>query len=84
AMAARLPAASTRVGDVADIVSAANRPFLAADEPALADALARLIADPALRAAVGAANHAKVAADYDFAKTAAAYRAIYEAAMRRA
>ena len=86
AMAARLPAVSTRVGDVAEIVADENLPFLApaADEAALGQALAQLIADPALRAAIGAANRAKVAADYDFARTAAAYRAIYDAAMRRA
>jgi glycosyltransferase involved in cell wall biosynthesis len=83
AMAARLPAAATRVGDVAEIVSDANQRFLAADEAGLGRALAALIADPALRAEVGAANRAKVAADYDFAATAAAYRAIYDAAMRR-
>ncbi|MFC3712376.1 glycosyltransferase family 4 protein [Sphingoaurantiacus capsulatus] len=85
AMAANLPAASTAVGDVAEIVAAPNRPFLAppGDEPALGMALARLIGDANLRASVGAANRAKVAADYDFAGTAARYRAIYEAAMRR-
>lgn len=82
AMAARLPAASTAVGDVAEIVSEPNRPFVATDEAGLAPALARLIADPALRASVGAANRAKVAAEYDFANTARAYRAIYEEAMR--
>ena len=84
AMAARLPAASMAVGDVAEIVSAANRDLLAApgDEAALARALARLIVDPALRSGVGSANHGKVSAEYDFATTAASYRAIYEEAMR--
>lgn len=82
AMAARLPAASTRVGDVAEILSPANQRFLAADEVGLGQALAALIADPALRAEVGSANRAKVAADYDFAATAAAYRQFYEAAMK--
>ena len=85
AMAAGLPAASTAVGDVAEIVSEANRPFLAAlpEETRLADALARLIADADLRRRVGAANRAKVAAEYDFAKTAATYRSVYEDAMTR-
>jgi glycosyltransferase involved in cell wall biosynthesis len=84
AMAARLPAAATAVGDVAEIVADANRPFLAApaDEAGLAQALARLISDAGLRRAVGAANHAKVATEYDFATTARTYRAVYEAAMR--
>lgn len=85
AMAAGLPAASTAVGDVAEIVAATNRPFLAApgDEPGLGRALGRLIADPGLREAVGRANRAKVAAEYDFGRTAATYRSIYEAAMGR-
>ena len=72
-------------GDVAEIVSENNRPLLAppGDEAALTAALARLIGDAGLRAAVGAANRTKVAAAYDFAATAARYRAIYEAAMQR-
>ena len=84
AMAAGLPVASTAVGDVVEIVGTANRRFLApaADEAALGAALAALIADPALRAALGAANRVKVAAEYDFAATARAYRTIYEEAMR--
>jgi len=84
AMAARLPAAATAVGDVAEIVALANRPFLAAptDEPALGQALARLIVNPALRAELGAANRAKVTAEYDFATTARSYRTIYEEAMQ--
>jgi len=84
AMAAGLPAASTAVGDVAEILSTANRPFLAApaDEAALGRALGRLIADADLRASLGAANRAKVAGEYDFARTAATYRAVYEGAMR--
>jgi hypothetical protein len=36
-----------------------------------------------LRASVGAANRAKVAAEYDFAGTVRAYRTIYEEAMQR-
>jgi glycosyltransferase involved in cell wall biosynthesis len=84
AMAARLPAASTAVGDVAEIVAEPNRRLLVpiADEAGLAAALAELIADPALRARLGAANRAKVEAEYGFADTAATYRALYEAAMR--
>ena len=84
AMAAGLPAASTAVGDVAEIVAEPNRAYLASpgDEPALAHALAALIVDPELRATLGAANRTKVAAEYDFAATARTYRAIYERAMR--
>jgi L-malate glycosyltransferase len=51
AMAAGLPAASTAVGDVAEIVSDANRPFLAAtsDEAGLSGALARTCARASAR-----------------------------------
>ena len=85
AMAAGLPAVSTRVGDVAEIVAPDNAPFLAAptDEDALAAALARLLADPALRAAVGQANRAKVAAQYTRAAMIARYEAVYSAALGR-
>jgi L-malate glycosyltransferase len=84
AMAAGLPAASTAVGDVREIVADANRAFLVepADEAGLAQALGVLIGDPALRATLGAANRSKVASEYDFSATAHAYRAIYEEAMR--
>lgn len=85
AMAAGLPAASTAVGDVEEIVSEPNRRFLAppGGESSLGAALAQLIGSDRLRADIGAANRAKVAAEYDFSRTAAAYRTIYEAAMRR-
>ena len=44
AMAAGLPVASTDVGDVANMVAPANRPFVVADEQGLADALETLMA----------------------------------------
>lgn len=83
AMAAELPAVSTCVGDVAAIVAESNRAFLAApaDETALAAALARLLADPQLRANLGAENRAKVAAEYTRDHMVETYRALYDAAM---
>lgn len=85
AMAARLAVVSPRVGDVEAMVSAENRPALAApgDDRALAEALARLAADPALRARIGAANRARAEADYDETAMVAAYRRVYADAMGR-
>lgn len=85
AMAASRPAVSTRVGDVAEIVGDAGAAFLADpdDETALAGALARLIADPALRAAAGTANVARVARHYTKAAMVTRYASIYGAAMGR-
>jgi glycosyltransferase involved in cell wall biosynthesis len=80
AMAAGLPAASTDVGDVRDILSEPNRALIG-DEAALASALTRLIAEPGLRAELGACNRARVASEYSAARMIDTYRAIYEAAM---
>ena len=54
------------MGDVAEMVSEENRPYIAAqgDDAALSQALAALVADPALRQRLGAANRARAAADY--------------------
>ncbi len=62
AMAARLPAVSTDVGDVAAMVAPANRPFVVPQqsEGAFADALARLVAEPETRHIVGEANRQRV------------------------
>lgn len=79
AMAAGLPVAATAVGDIAAMVAEPNRPFLAerAPEP-LAAAIGTLLADPALRERVGAANRARAEAAYDqeamFATHAALWR----------
>ena len=85
AMAAGLPVVAPRVGDIASMVAPENLPFLAdwRTEIELRDRLAPLIADPALRASVGAANRARAAALFDEDAMIAAYARLYEGAMRR-
>ncbi len=85
AMAAGLPVAAPRVGDLAAMVASENGPYLTdpGDEAALARAIAALAADPALRKRIGEANRAKARAEYDEARMIERYRAIYWAAMGR-
>jgi L-malate glycosyltransferase len=86
AMAAGLPAVCTDVGDVRNIVTEADRPFIIAkdDEDGFAAALAKLAGDVSLRQAIGAANQALAIAEYDEAKMFARYRQLYGNAMNRA
>ncbi|MDE2436673.1 MAG: glycosyltransferase family 4 protein [Sphingomonadales bacterium] len=85
AMAARLAVVSPRVGDVEAMVAAENRVWIspAGDEAALARSLADLAADPARRAAIGAANRGRAEAEYDEAAMVSAYRKVYAGAMGR-
>jgi len=79
AMAAGLPVAAPRVGDLPVMVSAENFPYLPEHygEVQLRNAIETLAKDTALRARLGAANRAKAAADYDEARMIAAYAALY-------
>ena len=81
AMAAGRAVAAVDVGDVKQILAPANRRFVAAkgDTAGLAQAIAALLADEALRAALGRANAAHVAQHYDQAGMVAAYRELYDA-----
>ncbi len=85
AMAAGLPIAAPRVGDVAAMVATENGPYLAApgDEAALGGAIEALAADAALRQRVGAANRAKAVAEFDERKMIDRYRALYWGLMGR-
>jgi glycosyltransferase involved in cell wall biosynthesis len=66
AMAAGLPIAATRVGDVPGMVSDENYRFVTRrDERSLAEALQALVFDRALRQRLGAANQAKAFSFYD-------------------
>lgn len=66
AMAAGLPVVATDVGDVVDILSPENRPFVAApqDEAGLAAHLRTLADAPERRAALGRANADRAQAEY--------------------
>ena len=81
AMAAGVPVASMDVGDVANMVSTANQPYVVADEARLADALGALAADADLRATLGAANRERATRDYAEKTMVAAYGALYGEAM---
>ena len=85
AMAAGLPAVATAVGDVAEIVSADNRPLIVdpTDEAAFAAALDSLAARPDLRKAIGRANREKAVAEFDEKTMIARYGRLYGAAIGR-
>jgi glycosyltransferase involved in cell wall biosynthesis len=85
AMAAGLPVVATDVGDVCAMVATENRRFVVAadDEAAFADALGRLIASRDLRQRLGTANRIVARERYGEDAMIAAYRALYETAMRR-
>ncbi|MBP2515085.1 glycosyltransferase family 4 protein [Sphingomonas sp. PvP018] len=85
AMAAGLPIASYPVGDVARMVAPENLPFIteAPSEVRLRDALQALVADPALRASIGAANQRRARAEFDESVMIARYSALYEEALGR-
>lgn len=85
AMAAGLPIAAPRVGDIGAMVATENGPYLSApgDEAGLAAAIAALAADPALRRRIGEANRAKAKAEYGEARMIERYRALYWGLMGR-
>lgn len=85
AMAAGLPVAAPRVGDVGAMVASDNGPLLSdpGDEISLAKAIGALAADPALRKRIGEANRRKAQAEYDEATLIERYRALYWGLMGR-
>jgi glycosyltransferase involved in cell wall biosynthesis len=85
AMAAGLPAVTTDVGDIGHMVAPDNVPLLVdrADEAAFSAALDTLAERPDLRRAIGRANRARAAADYDEARMIARYARLYGEAIGR-
>src|SRR5690606_543219 len=79
AMAAGLPVAAPRVGDVSAMVASDNGPFLCApgDEAALANSLGKAAADPVWRKRIGEANRAKAVAEFDEQAMIDRYRSLY-------
>lgn len=86
AMAARLPAVCTRVGDISQIIASENAPYVvpATDEAAFAAALLALLSDGSLRARVGNANRARVEAEFTQETMVEAYARLYAEASGRA
>jgi glycosyltransferase involved in cell wall biosynthesis len=74
---------ATAVGGIPDVVSDDNDGLLVApgDVPALTQALRRVIADPGLRIRLGNSARETVRRLYDVTATAAAYEALYRAAL---
>ncbi|HEY4275072.1 MAG TPA: glycosyltransferase family 4 protein [Rhizomicrobium sp.] len=86
AMAAGLPIAGTRVGDVANMVAEENRPAIVnISDTALSEAMRSLVADAAARQAIGAANRQRWLQDYQAESMIAAYAALFrQTAARKA
>lgn len=87
AMAAGLPVVSTAAGGVIDLIEDGRTGLTVpvGDAGALGEAMRRLAASPALRAAMGAAGRANVAARYDHTRLVDDIDALYRAelAMKR-
>ena len=79
AMATALPVAATNVGDIAAILPTAQAPYVTPceDQP-LAAALSHMVEHPTLRETLGAANRARVAADFDQSTMLAAWAALFD------
>jgi glycosyltransferase involved in cell wall biosynthesis len=81
AMAMRLPAVATRVGGVPEVVDDGVTGFVVppGDSAALRAALARLVADPALRERLGAAGQAHVRAHFTLEQMVRQVEHLYDA-----
>jgi glycosyltransferase involved in cell wall biosynthesis len=85
AMAAGLPIAAPDVGDIRNMISPANRPFVSVpnDAAALGAMLEELADAPEQRQVIGAANREKAIGQFDHEAMIARYRKLYSGAMGR-
>ncbi len=85
AMAAGLPIAAPDVGDIRNMISPANRPFVSVpnDAAALGAMLKELADAPEQRQIIGAANREKAIDQFDHETMIARYRKLYSVAMGR-
>ena len=78
AMAAGLPIASVDVGDVKEMVSLENRPFVVNRESkSLAEAIFDLLSNYKTRSRIGAANKTRVDKDYTLDRMVRSYTDLY-------
>lgn len=81
AMAAALPVAATRVGDIEAMLAPENRPMVVPlSEQALARALERLLREPEAARRIGRANVRRVRAAYDHETMLNAWAALFKSA----
>ena len=80
ALASRRPVVASAVAGVGELVETGVSGLTVppGDVPALTEAIATLLDDPALRARMGEAGRARVAADYDSAREAAWLKALMQ------
>jgi glycosyltransferase involved in cell wall biosynthesis len=81
-MASGLPLVSTNVGDIAQMVSPSNRPFIVSPD-AYGDALLRIAGNASLRIELGAANRDHVLRTYQSEHMLERYERLYSAAIER-
>lgn len=79
AMAAGLPVAATDVGDVRNMVSEENRPFVVAGKPqSLAQAITTLLDNPGKAGLIGEANARRAQSAFDQSLMFTAYGALFD------
>lgn len=83
AMASGLPVVATNVGDIGEMVSEENAPYVTplGDDEAYGHALAQLLQNPTARAEIGAANRQKARETFSLEQMAQAHRALYSEVM---